>query len=504
MNTTPNPGEFPHSHTVHHALQAFADQMTHRATPSDGVLTARVIGEFSAGKTRLLRELFGPLIPPALFPVSSLERQTRLQLEITHGEVPALTLIEREEDYRPAVVLKTLANFPEREQLADYNPLLHRLRLALPEPRLILKSGDGYNTDDTRPKRLFLIDTPGWNSGDDLLAEGDAAQIMAGYHNLALVYVTDANRLDGAKNAERLLDFLQALADAEFLEDPTLLFVVTHCPASEARHQQDRARKLVLTQWEKLGRDADELNLKLFCVEFHEMSNAQRQTFRDDFWQALLQPLGQTDKVADLWVSAIHHWPKDWDIRPALQHTGQILNQARHWLEQARKGDEFVAGMNMHRLRGLDAPGIVQRVRDKWLGQLSCSAADLTEFMTTTLHDLPAGHPLSAWWTHYWLVNIWQALEPVKAFFRQAEQAIAELTPKTEDLAAYLDAKLGPAHRQALAALENSFTALVETAQQVIPEPQAEKAIATLMTLSLLQARYADYYAIHSTNLSEA
>ena len=242
MRTPSDPSQFPRSQTVHQALQAFADQMARSTAPSDGVLTARVIGEFSAGKTRLLRELLGELIPPALFPVSSLERQTRLQLEITHGEVPALTLIKREHDCHPAVVLKTLTQFPERDALADYNPLQHRLRLTLPEPRLILPSGDGFS-DDASPKRLFLIDTPGWNSGDDVLAEDDATQIMAGYHNLALVYVTDATRLQSEKNAERLLEFLEALAGADFLKDPTLLFIVTHCPAKDADRMANLARK---------------------------------------------------------------------------------------------------------------------------------------------------------------------------------------------------------------------------------------------------------------------
>lgn len=464
---------------------------------SDGVLTARVIGEFSAGKTRLLRELLGELIPPALFPVSSLERQTRLQLEITHGEMPGLTLIEREQDYHPAVTLKTLTNFPERDALTDYNPLLHRLRLALPEPRLILSAGDGFSKGAS-PKRLFLIDTPGWNSGDDVLAESDATQIMAGYHNLALVYVTDVTRLDGATNAERLLEFLEALANADFLEEPTLLFIVTHCPAQEANHQKNRARKLVLAQWEKLDRAPDKLNLNLFCVDFGSMKKQALQTFRDDFWQALLLPLGQKDKVADPWVSALRQWPKAWDVCPLVGHTQQMLAQARQLLERARKGDEFVGGMNIHRLRGLDTKGMVQKVRDTWLYQLGCSATDLASFMSKALQDLPADHPLSAWWQHYWLANTRQALEPVKAFFKQAEQAIGELTPKTEDLPAHFDAKLAPAYKQALAALDNSFTALVETAQQVINEPLAEKVVATLMTLSLLQARYADDYAIHS------
>jgi hypothetical protein len=504
MHTSSNPSQFPRSQTVEKALQAFAEQMERTTTLSDGVLTARVIGEFSAGKTRLLRELLGELIPTALFPVSSLERQTRLQLEITHGEVPALTLIAREQDHcTTAVTLKTLTKFPERDALTDYNPLLHRLRLALPEPRLILPTGDGFS-EDASPKRLFLIDTPGWNSGDDELAESDATQIMAGYHNLALVYVTDVIRLDGAENAERLLEFLDALAQAEFLETtPTLLFIVTHCPTEEANHQKNRARKLVLAQWEKLGRAADELNLNLFCVDFGTMKVQALQSFRDDFWQALLLPLGHKDKVADPWLSALRQWPKEWNVGPPVANTQAMLAQARQLLERARKGDEFVGGMNIHRLRGLDTKGMVQKVRDTWLHQLGCSATDLASFMSKPPQDLPAEHPLSAWWKHYWLANCRQALEPVKAFFKQAEQAIGELTPKTEDIPAHFDAKLAPAYQQALATVDNSFTALVETAQQVINEPLAEKVIATLMTLSLLQARYADDYAIHSAATSE-
>ncbi len=502
MHTPSNPSQFPRSQTVEKALQAFADQMERTTTLSDGVLTARVIGEFSAGKTRLLRELLGELIPPALFPVSSLERQTRLQLEITHGEVPVLTLIAREQDYTPAVTLKILTDFPERDALTAYNPLLHRLRLTLPEPRLILPSGDGFS-DDASPKRLFLIDTPGWNSGDDVLAESDATQIMAGHHNLALVYVTNVTRLQSEINAARLLEFLDALANADFLEEPTLLFIVTHCPAKDAPRMENIALTLVLAQWEKLDRAADELNLNLFCVDFGTMKMQALQTFRDDFWQALLLPLGHKDKVADPWLSALRQWPKEWNVGPPVAHTQAMLVQARQLLGRARKGDEFVGGMNIHRLRGLDTKGMVQKVRDTWLYQLGCSATDLASFMSKAPQDLPAEHPLSAWWKHYWLANCRQALEPVKAFFKQAEQAIGDLTPKTEDLPAHFDAKLAPAYKQALAAVDNSFTALVETAQQVINEPLAEKVIATLMTLSLLQARYADDYAIHSEATSE-
>lgn len=79
--------------TLYRALRALAERLSRPAAPPDGLLSARVIGEFSAGKTRLLRELLGEVIPPALFPVSSLERQTRLPLEITYGENDADRLV---------------------------------------------------------------------------------------------------------------------------------------------------------------------------------------------------------------------------------------------------------------------------------------------------------------------------------------------------------------------------------------------------------------------------
>ena len=130
-----------HIENGYSALQSFATHMTKFQQISDGLLTARVIGEFSAGKTRFLRELLGDSIPPALYPVSSLERQTRLPMEITYGPEPELTLVQRANDYEindKARTLQTLTEFPDREATVQYDPLQHRLRLAIPENRLIL------------------------------------------------------------------------------------------------------------------------------------------------------------------------------------------------------------------------------------------------------------------------------------------------------------------------------------------------------------------------------
>ena len=62
---------------------------------ADGVLTARVVGEYSWGKTRVIREILANQIPQQYSPISSLEAQTRLQLEISYGQNNQLFLIEK-------------------------------------------------------------------------------------------------------------------------------------------------------------------------------------------------------------------------------------------------------------------------------------------------------------------------------------------------------------------------------------------------------------------------
>lgn len=495
---THNAATSPRSHALQQQLSAFANQLESSSALSDGVLTARVVGEFSAGKTRFLRELFGELIPEPLFPISSLERQTRLQLEITYGEIPELTLIERAEDYSPALQIKTLPNFPERQELGDLDPMTHRMRLTLNEPRLILSEGDGFSADKS-PKRLFLIDTPGWNSGDDELAEREAASILTGYHNLALTYVSQAARVDSMLNAEHLRDFLEALSEADFLDQTKLIFVVTSCPPAESERTRQRVFGLVQRLWQELGNDSDELNLDIFCVDFALLSEHELREFRTAFWNTLLAPLQQSAPLEEPWITALRRWPEHWALTPALDASARLLERARHLLTQTRHEDEFVAGMNMYRLIGLNATELRQKVRTTWLRQLGCEAAELTQWQAPTL---ASDHPLTDWWQHYWQKNLDQLLAPVRAFFDLANKAIDTLTPDIEDLKRHLLLTLDKPHGQALLNLDGSFACLVETTQQLQHEPALEKRLATLFTLSQLQARYEDYYAIHLATIT--
>lgn len=65
---------------------------------------------------------------------------------------------------------------------------------------------------------------------------------MAGFHNLALVYVVSAVRLDSLKNSERLNNFLQAFSNADFVGVPHLMVMMTHCSAAEAPALQAKVK----------------------------------------------------------------------------------------------------------------------------------------------------------------------------------------------------------------------------------------------------------------------
>ncbi len=495
MSVTSNPATGPRSRALYQSLQTFLESS--QPPLSDGVLTARIVGEFSAGKTRLLRELLTPLIPPALSPLSSLERQTRLPLEITYGETARLSLIERPEDYSETRYLQDLDQFPERDELSHHDPFRHRLRLALPEPRLILSQGDGCS-DDEMPKRLFLIDTPGWNSGDDELAESPEAQKLVGYHNLALIYVCKAERLDSQGNRERLQTFMEHLAEArgDFLQNTRLLFVLTHCPDTEAERFRQRAEACVKTVWSELEQAEDSLELDVFCIDFSGLPENRLDQFRTSFWRSLLQPLGQqAESNIDPWETILRRWPAEWHLDAPLQQTYTLLTRAKTLLDKAIHNGEVIAGMNAHRLLGLDEQHLRTKLRETWCRQLDCKPAEWQDWQAPVL---PEGHPLDDWWRSYWQTRVEQVLHPIQHFFQQADDLIQHLTlEQTENLQSHLLQTLSDDYNRAVAAAENGFMPLIDCLPAIIQRPRAER-LATLMTLSLLETRYTEYREYHA------
>jgi hypothetical protein len=480
----------PDAATVFDTVRRFAECMSTPVALPDSVLTVRVIGEFSAGKTRFLRELLAPCIPEALLPISSLERQTRLPLEITYGPQAELLLVERPHDAREGKELDRYAHFPKRAEVSAFDPMRYRLRLAIPEPRLILRKGDGYGDG---AKRLALIDMPGWNSGDDDLAESDANTLMTGHWNLALGYVCQASRLDGEKNQDRLAAFLEALAAADFIGDRySLLFIITQCPPEDRSRLEALARSRVLQAWSELGEDPETLDLLVLGAEFSSMAPSELQRFRHSCWQHLLAPLQDDEEQPQHpWLPAVQEWRDEWAIRPRLLRTQQMLEKAGEMLARVRKSGDFLAGMNMYRLIGMGSEERYAKLQAAWLRQLGASVQDT--YLQFDALDLPPDHPLYAWWTGYWMPQLDATLVPVRQFFAGADLALHELRADTPDLQHYLRSRLTGAFATAVSQMSNGFIRLVDTTRLLAGEAAPEKVVATLLTLSLLHVRSEHY-----------
>lgn len=468
----------------------------------DGVLTARVVGEYSAGKTRVIRELLANKIPEKYLPISSLEAQTRLQLEISYGQNDELYLIEKSEDYDDATFIKQLEQFPTRAEVIDYSPEDYRLRLLIDEPKFILAQGDGY-TDDNQPKKLFLIDTPGWNSGDDALAEQDAHQYFVGEHNLAIIYVCHANRLDGEINKAKLDNFLEALGDAMFLTGKAHLhIVITHCQKDSQQRLMQLMQERVLKQWEELYFEPERLELKIKALDFAEMSENDIESFRTSFWQELLKPIG-TEKFefTQNYADQILHWSDSWDIRKTIFKQIDDMRRMQQILNLARIDGQFIQNMNMTRLLGLSQEEMKERLTERWLRQIQVLNMDELKELQTSV-PLCEEHPLYEWWSQYWLANLSVIDEKFNKYVEVVNKTIQTVTPNIDDLQAYLSKNISSEYLKITEDFTStSFDLLIQVIEQKMSSLSLEKFVATLLKLSVLQSRYEDHYQHQMANL---
>lgn len=479
--------------------QEFVQRMTSWKGISDGNLSARIVGEFSAGKTRLLSAVLGAMVPQALTPVSSRDVQTRLPLEVTYGEEPALTVVE----YAPgrdagAKMVMELDEFPAREKIVvmGLDPELHRLRLALPVPQLVLPNGD-FCAEGKEPKRLFLIDMPGWNSIDDHIAEEEATIQMAGRFNLALVYVVNANRLDSAGNKQRLAKFMEVLKKAEFIDRARMLLVITHCGDAESARMQAHGAKQAMGLWEgDIGIAAEQLELTVLSADFDAIDPAGLETFRSRFWQALLAPVEAQTPAGHPWVQRIRAWDDGWKLAPKIESGYSALREMREVLLRCRHGGIFMPGMNMHRLKGLGQDELVAKLQQHWLRQTRCAGLGAVA-ASIDAASLDAAHPLGPWWAELWQPQLVAVLVAVQYFFDCTNEAFHAVTADTVDLEAHLAGQLHEPYAAALAGVHGSFARLLETAAGVTTAP-AEELLATVLGLVALQQRFEAACAIQS------
>ena len=477
-------------------MRRFAERMTAVPPLADATLTTRIVGEFSAGKTRLLRELLGAHVPEALAPISSRDPQTRLPLEVTYGAAARLSVVERAFDSHAGKDVAFLDRFPMRDQvdLLGYQPESHRLRLALPLEQLILPEGDGYQGN--APSRMFLIDMPGWNSGDDESAEEEAEIVLNADYSLALVYVTQAGRLDSATNRRRLHDFVTAMSGADFYEGARLVIVVTHCSSAESVRLTALARELVAGIWAEVDTGLD-LAVDVLCAEFNEMQEADKDAFRARFWQCLLAPLGHSTSVpaAHYWLAKIEAWPDEYDIRPRLARSHTLLATLRELADRACRAGNYLPNMNMQRLVYLDDEEITAKLRQTWQRQTKPDTLAQAEALFASL-GLDPSHPLFDWWSEVWLDQLRLFLVATRTFFAQAQTALDRVDRETANLDEHLRRHLDKPAARMRAALGSSFARQVDVATKLIDQPLAQ-VVPTLLVLGAIQGHYVKRYAMH-------
>lgn len=482
-------------HQVEQAIRSIEADFFQQVPLDDATVSVRIVGEFSSGKTRLLREIFSEDIPPPLRPVSSLEMQTLVPLEVTYGETPQLQLIRRREDSDQAEVLSVLDGFPNRQELRALvsDPEEFRLRLQVAEPRLTLAEGDGYYEDSATPQRLRIIDQPGWNSED----EGDDWErlgLSGEWKNLALVYVCRAERLDSRQNQESLKLFLEAFLDGSLdaaRERLPLLFVITNCPAEDRKKFTRLQEKRIDAH---LGGSAQRFPVKVVPVDFSTMSGAERAAFREEFWAHILSESPSPPLLGMGADAVIKRWPPEWALQPYLHHCLAWLGKLQGWISGLRAPNGFMRGRTMDFFGHASGQQLVESVRADWRKSLENRAPGLTPeaLQSLAVPDLPPDHCLRPWLDSYWLPRLTEPLDALKDFVSLADRSFNGVTPAVTDLEGWLEDRLGQAHARAQHALSPSFIHLCRMCRTLPEDTPPAALLGTLLAASLFEARYAE------------
>ena len=279
-------------------LTHLIEQRVSEATPSAPQVTAsdvgvRVVGAFSAGKSRLISAMLAPFVERDFHPVSSEDRQTALPLKVTYGDEVSLEACDAQ-----GASLKSLKHFPDRSELEGH-PTWSSLCLKAPIPHLLtqdqrfnLAGTSEASAQGTEALCVSLIDTPGWNSGELAADQVEVATQEAP----AVIFVTTSRLLDGRKEREEVLELLERLTDTiadRYLnvETVNVFFVVTRSgahptQAERGRSTAERAREFY--QWVQ-----DEFSSVSLCyhtpylIDFEEMPHEEVKAQCEDLWRQL-------------------------------------------------------------------------------------------------------------------------------------------------------------------------------------------------------------------------
>ena len=352
--------------TLEEALQQ-VEQRLQPPPPAwhDSAVVIRVVGEFSSGKSRFLTELFGDTIPTPLQPISAPTRETLVPLEITHGESIALSLIHRPSDRAQAQVLDTFDEFPDREAqraLFQRHRVAEgecRLRLEVPEPRLLWE-------EDGQVTRLFLLDTPGWNSGE----EDPSVEDIRSATQPMLVHVVRGDRLQSRDDLEHLVSLVEALEESYSDEFPEryIFTCVTSFPDAEDPTRLEDALDELEARLADEALDEGVYVCPFLGIDLAQASTAQREQLREAFWtrlrEALAQPALERPQTAQ--TSAPLMGPTQ-ELADAIAQLAAQLHTTENLLNAlSRQGATWLPGENIRRLRPHNPERRGERLREAW------------------------------------------------------------------------------------------------------------------------------------------
>lgn len=473
---------------VKQAIQSFHDKMAEKIV--DEMAVVHIIGAFSAGKSRLVRELLrSHHSVHNLLPISSQERQSALPLEITYGAVPRLLRMSENNDR------EILSTFPGRNEQRLFDASKYHLRLELPEPALLLGDVTLCSAEEGI-KRLVVKDMPGWNSGDSFIAENALAGGLVGADNISLVYVVRANGVDSQDDLSRLRAIFTAVetGDAFFYNGFHLVVVVTRC---DDVNEHEAITSRITERLKQLAEEMsieDDFTLTVLCVDFGKEQDAlNHDVFISTFWKLILKPLESEESNNIRFDNYLHHWKKDWLMQPRILTSIELIKTTKQWLGIFKKEDQFIAYMNSTRLLGLSREECYSKLYKAWIKQVGLWQLSHSTLLSLRLED---DHPLADFWNNYWLEKLSSIITPIDKLALTMENAIKTFPLSTVDVDNYFYDNVEKNYIEATNTLKSSFCCVIESIDIIKHEQSQEKIVATLLSLCVLDAKYTDYYLL--------
>lgn len=416
MTTSPPPAT-----ELDRSLRTLEERLDDELAPdvSDSSYCIRIVGEFSAGKSRFLAEMIRERMSESLLPASQLAPETTLPLEVTDGESERLTVIERSTDFKTDVeTLEVYDEFPTRRELENspYNPQEHRLRLTLEAPELVWSS-DPIDGEDGQPTRVYLVDMPGWNDSES--AEVD---FELGESPPAVIFVTAAHRLQSKAATERLMELAEELRfELPPGERLTLIPVVTHWEDSP-KHRG--VLSSVLDEIRSEFETIDDFQARLadpLCIDFEgEGASEKIDDLRQRFW-ALIDETDppSSEQQEGFTVDGIVDVVEDWQLRESFEQTVQLLEQGEQLLDDLGEPADPFSSLNATKLApSIEENSHVEKLRSELPRDLRKSTQGETSPHDIELPELSGDHPLKPWWSRHYVPTIEPAIESLNQLSR--------------------------------------------------------------------------------------